>query len=74
MEDLGGLVLDGLHLDLVRRVLPLAGLQRLLESVQRVDRDGVPAGPQELCQLLAPTGQRSVSGQTRVSEGPDTSH
>ena len=52
MEDLRGLVLDGLHLHLVRRVLPLAVPQRLLQPLRRVQRDRVPPRPQELIQVL----------------------
>ena len=36
VEYLCGLVLDGLDLDLVRRVLPLPVAQRLLQSLHRV--------------------------------------
>ena len=52
MEDLRGLVLDRLHLHLVRRVLPLAVPQRLLQPLRRVQRDRVPPRPQELIQVL----------------------
>ena len=52
MEDLRRLVLDGLHLDLVRRILPLTVTQRLLEPLDGVERDRVPARAQEQRQLL----------------------
>ena len=45
-------MLDGLHLHLVRRVLPLAVSQRLLQPLSRVQGDGVSPGPQELVQVL----------------------
>ena len=52
VENLRGLMLDGLHLHLVRRVLPLAVPQRLLQPLRRVQRDRVPPRPQELIQVL----------------------
>ena len=52
VEDLRGLVLDCLHLDLVGRVLPLAVPEGLLEPLDRVHGDGVTPGPLELAQLL----------------------
>jgi hypothetical protein len=52
VEDLGSLVLNGLDFNLVRWVFALAVAQRLLQSVQRVLRDGVAPGPQELSQFL----------------------
>ena len=52
MEDLRGLVLDGLDLDLVGRVLPLAMPEGLLQPLDRVHRDRVSARALELVQLL----------------------
>lgn len=47
MEDLRRLVLDGLYLDLVRRILSLAVSQRFLQPLERIGGDGMTAGPQE---------------------------
>jgi len=52
VEDLRGLVLDGLHLHLMRRVLPLSVTQRLLEPLDGVERDWVTPRTQEKRQLL----------------------
>ena len=52
MEYLGCLVLDGLHLDLVGRVLPLAVPHRLLQPQDGVHGYGVPARPLELVEVL----------------------
>ena len=62
MEDLRGLVLDGLHLHLVRRVLPLAVPQRLLQPLRRVQRDRVPPRPQELIKVL-----KNILVETNIS-------
>ena len=45
VEYLCGLVLDGLDLDLVRRVLPLPVAQRLLQPLHRVHGDRVAPRP-----------------------------
>ena len=62
MEDLRGLVLDGLHLHLVRWVLPLAVPQRLLQPLRRVQRDRVPPRPQELIKVL-----KNILVETNIS-------
>ena len=49
---LSGLVLNGLHLHLVRGVLPLAVPQGFLEPLGRVQSDGMSPGPEELVQIL----------------------
>ena len=45
-------MLDGLHLNLVRWVFPLAVSQGLLQSLSRVESDGMSPGPEELVQVL----------------------
>ena len=45
-------MLDCLHLNLVRRVFPLAVSQGLLQSLSRVESDGMSPGPEELVQVL----------------------
>ena len=52
MEDLRGLVLDGLYLDLVGRIFPLSVPQCLLKPLDGVHGDRVSPGPLELAQLL----------------------
>ena len=52
MEYLRGLVLDGLNLDLVRRILPLAVPDGLLQPQHGVQGYGVPPSPLELVQVL----------------------
>ena len=52
MKYLSGLVLDGLHLHLVGRILPLPVSQGFLQSLGRVQGDGMSPGPEELVQVL----------------------
>ena len=52
VEYLSCLVLDSLHLHLVRRVFPLAVSEGLLQSLGRVQSYGMSPGPQELVQIL----------------------
>ena len=49
---LGCLVLDGLHLHMVRRVFPLAHPHRPLQPLETVQSHGVPSGVEEVGQLL----------------------
>lgn len=52
VENLSGFVLDGLHLDLVRRILALTVPDRLLEALHGVQGYRVRPRAQELVQLL----------------------
>ena len=61
VEYLRGLVLDGLHLDLVRRVLPLAVPQRLLQPLDRVHRDRVPPRPAPVSSFSRCSGRDHIS-------------
>lgn len=61
MEDLRSLVLNSLDFNLVRWVFALAVAQRLLQSVQRVLRDGVAPGPQELSQFLRAQTKKGIA-------------
>ena len=46
------LVLDGLHLHMVGRVLPLADPHRSLQPLEAVQSDGVTSGVEEVGELL----------------------
>ena len=52
MKYLRGLVLDRLHLDMVRRVFPLAHSGRPLDPLEAVQGDRVAPGVQEVGQFL----------------------
>ena len=52
MKYLGCLVLDGLHLHVVGRVLPLANPHGPLEPLEAVQSDGVTPRVEEVSQLL----------------------
>ena len=52
MKYLRCLVLDGLHLHMVRRIFPLADPDRSLEPLEAVQSDGVTPRVQEVSQLL----------------------
>ena len=49
---LRGLVLDGLHLDVVGRILPLAHPGRPLDPLEAVQRDRVAPGVEEVGEFL----------------------
>ena len=52
VEDLSGLVLNGLNLNLMRRIFPLTVTQRFLKPLNGIQRDGVTPGTQKQRQLL----------------------
>ena len=55
MKYLSSLVLDGLHLHVMWRILPLADPHRPLEALETVESDGVSPGVEEVAQLLHQT-------------------
>jgi len=70
VEDLGGLVLDGLHLHLVWRILSLAVLDGLGEADGAVGRELAASRAQEERHLLLEGGARSEAARGQPQQLP----